>query len=42
LDNRLLNLTPELARHLPPASVFDKWVYSAFANAPALHGGDFD
>ena len=33
LDNRLGNLMPELERHLPPASVFDKWVYSAFASA---------
>jgi nicotinamidase-related amidase len=36
LDNRLLNLMAELERHLPPASVFDKWFYSAFAN-PELH-----
>jgi nicotinamidase-related amidase len=33
LDERLLNLMPELEGHLPPASVFDKWVYSAFASA---------
>lgn len=32
LDNRLLNLMPELERHVPPASVFDKFVYSAFAS----------
>ena len=29
LDNRLLNLMPELECHLPPATDFDKWVYSA-------------
>ena len=33
LDNRLLNLIPAFERYLPPGSVFDKWVYSAFANA---------
>jgi nicotinamidase-related amidase len=33
LDDRLLNLMPELERHLPPASAFDKLVYSAFASA---------
>jgi nicotinamidase-related amidase len=27
---------PELAHHLPPAAVFDKWFYSAFAS-PELH-----
>src|SRR6185437_16000019 len=32
LDNRLLNLTPELERYAPPAAVFDKFVYSAFAS----------
>ncbi len=33
LDNRLLNLMPAFECYLPPASVFDKSVYSAFANA---------
>jgi nicotinamidase-related amidase len=32
IDNRLLNLMPELERYVPPASVFDKSVYSAFAS----------
>ncbi len=32
LDSRLLSLMPELERHVPPASVFDKFVYSAFAS----------
>ena len=32
LDASLLDLMPELARHVPPARVFDKFVYSAFAN----------
>jgi nicotinamidase-related amidase len=36
LDPRLLNLMPELERHLPPAAVFDKRVYSAFASAELL------
>lgn len=31
LDPRLVELMPELARHVPPATVFDKPVYSAFA-----------
>jgi nicotinamidase-related amidase len=33
LDSRLLNLMPELERHIPPAAVFDKFVYSAFASS---------
>lgn len=37
LDERLLNLVPELHALVPPASVFDKMVYSAFANG-VLHG----
>jgi nicotinamidase-related amidase len=36
LDPDLLDLVPPLARFAPPAPVFDKFVYSAFAN-PALH-----
>ena len=32
LDPRLLHLMPELERFVPPAAVFDKMVYSAFAN----------
>lgn len=32
LDPRLLELMPELQRFVPPAVVFDKLVYSAFAN----------
>lgn len=32
LDPRLLDLMPELQRFVPPAGVFDKLVYSAFAN----------
>jgi len=32
LDNRLLNLMPELERYVPPAAVCDKFVYSAFAS----------
>ena len=32
LDSRLLDLMPELGRHAPPAPVFDKLVYSAFAS----------
>jgi nicotinamidase-related amidase len=32
LDSRLLKLMPELERHAPPAPVFDKFVYSAFAS----------
>ncbi len=31
LDHRLVDLMPELARFAPPAPVFDKPVYSAFA-----------
>lgn len=31
LDPRLIELMPELARYVPPATVFDKPVYSAFA-----------
>jgi nicotinamidase-related amidase len=33
LDSRLLDLMPELERHAPPASVIDKFVYSAFASS---------
>ena len=33
LDPDLLDLLPELRRHVPPATVFDKPVYSAFASA---------
>lgn len=36
LDERLLNLHPELSALVPPASVFDKSVYSAFAGG-TLH-----
>ena len=32
LDSALLELMPALGRHAPPAAVFDKCVYSAFAN----------
>ena len=32
LDPELVNLLPALGRFVPPASVFDKPVYSAFAN----------
>lgn len=32
LDPRLLELMPALARFVPPAAVFDKMVYSAFAD----------
>jgi nicotinamidase-related amidase len=33
LDPAMLDLVPELARYAPPAMVFDKPVYSAFAGA---------
>jgi nicotinamidase-related amidase len=33
LDSALLELMPALGRHAPPAAVFDKCVYSAFANS---------
>ena len=35
LDPNLLDLVPALRRYAPPAQVFDKSVYSAFA-APGL------
>jgi nicotinamidase-related amidase len=35
IEPRLLELVPPLARLVPPAAVFDKYVYSPFAN-PAL------
>ena len=31
LDERLLDLMPELLRFAPPAVIFDKMVYSAFS-----------
>jgi nicotinamidase-related amidase len=34
LDNGLLRLVPQLEPYVPPAAVFDKQVYSAFAGPP--------
>ena len=45
LDSRLLDLMPELERHAPPASVIDKFVYSAFASSKSstfLRRGSID
>ncbi len=36
IDNRLIDLLPNLARYAPPAAIFDKAVYSAFGS-PDLH-----
>jgi nicotinamidase-related amidase len=36
IDNPLIELLPVLTRYAPPATVFDKTVYSAFGN-PQLH-----
>ena len=36
LDSGMLELVPELARYAPPAQVFDKPVYSAFASRRLL------
>nr|WP_310353309.1 cysteine hydrolase [Methylobacterium sp. BE186] len=36
LDPRLIELVPELARHVPPAEIFDKTLYSPWI------GGDLD
>jgi nicotinamidase-related amidase len=36
VDNRLIDLLPVLIRYAPPATIFDKAVYSAFGN-PQLH-----
>ena len=32
IDNRLIDLLPVLARYAPPATIFDKSVYSVFGN----------
>ncbi len=32
MDNRLIDLVPALRRYAPPATIFEKSVYSAFAN----------